>query len=430
MSDAVRRKINFVSRAQQNFVSFQPKDDWGEILFCGGYGSGKSFSLGLWLTKYMSVPKTDIVIARKNAIDIRKSTWKAVTESWTTPDGKTHDPIIPAQAIKSDDQVKGVVTFWNKSTVTFAGLADDQKIRSTNYHSGIVEEGSELSHDMYLGFTPRIRRIHPLGNIIAMASNPTSKTHWMYKHFVLGRSDGEVEFFMSPTTDNIKNLPASYIERLKRLPEKERDKYLYGKFVSEGDTVFYCFNSNDHVCQLPFIPDGYMIAQDFGGGAEMSAALLIAYKVTNRGVRAHVVEEFTKYKTRHSDILDWQEQYRELSEGLVVYDGANAALKNDMEADGWICYKGIKNLAESFTTVNKMLSEGRLTIDPTCKMTITQLEGAEYVKGTSVVSKEKGWDAIDALRYGACHIEAETAQSYEYFGSGDEEIFTSASEGD
>lgn len=413
---AVKRQVQFVSRAQQSFVTFNPKDDWGEILFCGGYGSGKSFSLGLWLLKYLSVPQTDVVIARKNAIDIRKSTWKAVTEVWDTPDGVRHDPLLPAQAIKSDDQVKGIVTLWNKSTVTFAGLADDQKIRSTNYHGGLIEECSELSYDMYLGFTPRIRRIHPMGNVVCAASNPTPKHHWMYKHFVLGHADGQVEHFMSPTTDNVKNLPKSYIERLARLPEKERDMYLYGKFVSLGDVVFYCFDSNTHVTDMPFVPDGYIIAQDFGGGAEMSAALLLAFKVDDRiGVRVHVCEEFTKYKTRHTDILEWQSQYRDLSDGLVVYDGANAALKNDMEADGWVCYKGIKNLAESFTTMNKMLSDGRLTVSPSCKVTVTQLEGAEYVKGTSVVRKEQGWDAIDACRYGACYLEAESSQGYEYF---------------
>ena len=428
-----KRQIQAVSKAQSEFVLWKPKADWGEILFSGGYGSGKSFSLAMWVLKYLSYPNTDIAMGRLAAVDMKRSTWATLTEPWDTPDGKTHPPLIPAGAIKKTDTINNCVHFYNGSTIHFLGLEDIEKNRSRNFHCGIGEEISELSENQFTTFTSRIRKIHPLGNVVACASNAVPKHHWIYRHFILSAVKGEVECFISPTTDNKKNLPEGYIKRLERLPPKERERFLQGLFVSDGDTVFYCFNPDTHVVnKCPFVPDGYIVSQDFGGGSGMSAAHLIAYKKDEGcGLQMHIADEFIMHRARHTDLFAWMKGHKELT-NHVVYDGANAAIRNDMVSLGWQCYKGIKNLADSYITVNSGFTENRLTIAAECGTLINQLQGAEYEKGTDKTEKRTGWDAIDSARYGVCFLDRTSfcQSTYEFACFDSEETATEGKETD
>ena len=401
-----RRVIECVSKAQSDFFHWKPSGDWGEILFSGGFGSGKTFSLALWVCKYLSYPNTDIAMGRLAAVDMQRSTWTSLTESWTTPDGVTHPPLLPQGAIKKFDTINKVVYFWNGSTISFLGLEDVEKNRSRQFHVGIAEEISELTEQQFTTFSSRIRKIHPLGNIVACASNAVPKHHWIYRHFVLSGVKGSVECFISPTTDNLKNLPKGYLEKLKRLPEKERQRYLEGMFVSDGDLVFYCFNPIEHVVKdCPFEPTGYIVSQDFGGGARMSSVHLLTYTVdSTEQLHIHVAKEFVKHRAQHCDVIDWQNKYKQLTNSICVYDGANAAIRNDMESSGWTCHQGIKNLVDSYITTNSLFTEGRLTISPECETLINQLNGAEY-DSQGKTEKKTGWDAIDSGRYGWCFLE-------------------------
>jgi len=419
-----QREIECVSKAQSDFYFWKPKEDWGEILFSGGYGSGKSFSLALKALSYIGTPNTDVALGRLSAMDVKRSVWELMITPWDTPDGVTHEALIPQGAIKKFDPINNYVEFWNRSKLHFVGVEDLEKNRSRQFHAGIGEELSEWSQEQFTTFSARCRKIHPLGNVVACASNAVPKHHWMYKYFVLSAVKGEVECFISPTTDNIKNLPAGYLKKLERYSPKQKERFLQGLFVSDGETVFYCFSPDHHVTdKCPFTPKGHILSQDFGGGAGMSACHHIAYGEDADGrLLMHIADELVLHRARHIDIMEWQDEYADLTDKTVVYDGANASLRNDMVALGWQCHKGIKNLADSFVTVNSLFTEGRLTIDPKCDTVINQLQGAEYEKESERTNKRTGWDAIDSVRYGVCFLERTlyAMQDYETAVFGDE----------
>jgi len=64
--------------------------------------------------------------------------------------------------------------------------------------------------------------------------NPPPKSHWTHKRYIEddGKVPGRAAFKINPI-DVKENLPASYIERLKALPERMRQRFLYGEFTSD-----------------------------------------------------------------------------------------------------------------------------------------------------------------------------------------------------
>ena len=137
------------------------------------------------------------------------------------------------------------VIFPNGSEIWFGGIDDKErveKILGNEYSTIYVNECSQVSYDAILMLQTRLAENSALTLRFWFDFNPPTKKHWTYLYFVENRDPvslkplaNAVPYLLMNPRDNVDNLPTSYISRLERLPQKQRDRFLSGKFTL--DTV-------------------------------------------------------------------------------------------------------------------------------------------------------------------------------------------------
>lgn len=378
-----------------------PDRGFAETLYSGGVGAGKSLTLCAALLRYVAVPGTKVLLCRYNLSDLRKSTLKTLLEPEPCVDGSIRPPLLPAQAIAGFNKNEGIIYLHNASQIICSGCSDPEKIRSITCSLALVEEASELDEEHYLALTQRARVPCTLPNAVIAVTNPKHKQHWLWRRFSLDRAPDRRLICVSSYSNP--HIPKAYVRRLERLPEPERQRMLMGEWTETGSLVFPDFGPR-HCGDFSGLKSRpgtqYILSQDYGGGSGCAAATLLAW---NDGIIA-CLEEFNVSKCSHTQMLQWMERHRALTQGTVVYDSANAALKLDMENAGWRCVPCIKDIEGSISIVNDRFSAGTLKVDDACPVLKRQLLGAGRDPGTGKVTKLRDWDVIDSFRYGVCAV--------------------------
>ncbi len=400
--DDMKIRLSYANKQQEDFIKWTPlQGHSGELLFVGGLGAAKTFSLCLVICKYLAIPNTKVLLCRLNLSDLKKSTLKTLLDIEIRKDGVPRPPLLPPGAIKNYNKSEGIIYLHNGSELICMGAANDEKVKSVNASVCIIEELSELSEDQYLAVSNRARIPCALPNMTYAATNPKSKRHWIYQYFFVNKLPGLREPITVSTLDNAKNLPDGYIEKLMLMPELKRKQLLEGQFVDIGDLVFYTFDCDINTkCNLNTDTyDRYICGQDFGGGAGECGMVFAGIK----DEVIYILKEFCKKRTSHSEALTWLEQYRALSKETIVPDSANSAMITDLENNGWNCLKCIKDLEGSFSILNDLFYQKKVVIDTSCTTLIRQIESACRTP-IGTVDKSKDWDVLDAARYLICAV--------------------------
>ena len=88
--------------------------------------------------------------------------------------------------------------------------------------------------------------------------NPCGTSHWCHRLFVekldphtrapLANGNDYVSLLMNPV-DNLANLPPDYIPNLETLPEKQQQRFLFGRWLSELDNAMWTYETRSDTCQ-------------------------------------------------------------------------------------------------------------------------------------------------------------------------------------
>ena len=150
--------------------------------------------------------------------------------------------------------------FPNGSEIWFGGLDEKErtdKILGKEYVTIFLNEASQISYSSYTIVETRLAQVctYAKGSEIKQMSlkmlvdeNPPTMGHWTHKLFiekkdpiskrVVENPDDYGALLMNPA-DNIDNLPKTYIERLQRLPKRQRDRFWLGKFGDETENALW-----------------------------------------------------------------------------------------------------------------------------------------------------------------------------------------------
>lgn len=150
--------------------------------------------------------------------------------------------------------------FPNDSEVWFGGLDEKErtdKILGKEYVTIFLNEASQISYPSYTIVETRLAQVctYRRGDEIKQMNlkmlvdeNPPSTGHWTHKLFIekkdpisksaLENPEDYGALLMNPS-DNRENLPESYIERLKRLPKRQRDRFWRGMFGDETENALW-----------------------------------------------------------------------------------------------------------------------------------------------------------------------------------------------
>ena len=214
-------------------------------LLVGGSRSGKTFlAVRAVCTRAIKAPNSRHVIFRLRFNALRASVWLD-----TLP--KVMRLCYPGVPLKPNRQ-DGYVSLPNGSEIWFGGLDDKdrvEKILGMEFATTYFNECSQIQRASVLtGLTRLAQKIPGLQNRAYYDLNPVGTGHWTYRQFVekidpdsrqpLARPENYQSSYMNPA-DNRANIGSEYIALLESMPERQRRRFLDGRYVSEIDGALW-----------------------------------------------------------------------------------------------------------------------------------------------------------------------------------------------
>lgn len=395
------RKIELLP-SQFEFINAKER----EVLFSGGYGSGKSRILCYAALRQASIPNNVVLIVRKTQVSLKKSTLETLIGN--------DDPIIPNGSY-THNKSESRIDINGGGTILYTGLEDALRIRSMNLGCICVDECAELTAQEYSELLYRLRL--PIGSRqIYSATNPATQSHFLYDRFFTRRSKNRRVI----TACSLENhyLPLDYIESLKEMDGVRYRKYVNGEWCSLENGVYDNFNRDVHVINNNLVGENNLGGEYYLGvdvGYKDCTAIIL---VLNTGHRLEIKSEIYKnkmlmneIKTSIADIVS-----RCSKNGItVIHDPSAALLGAELESMGIKVIKGNNDIKIGINRVRTKLScfDGKpgLVIDSNCLNTIREFESYSY--GDDGKEKPIDFDnhAMDAIRYVINYID-DTASNY------------------
>jgi phage terminase large subunit-like protein len=212
------------------------------VLSYGGSRSGKTFGIcEVVAERALQAPESRHLIARLHNIDVRQS---VMLDTWPKM-MRLAFPDVRYSLNKSDQ----FATLGDGSEVWFGGLDDADridKILGKEFATIYVNESSQVVYNTILTLRTRLAQSTflrdgtrlPLKMLYDL--NPTGRSHWSYREFVekvrpdngMPIQEGSRAYVVMNPVDN-PHLPAEYHEELDGLPDKQRQRFRDGKYLSE-----------------------------------------------------------------------------------------------------------------------------------------------------------------------------------------------------
>ena len=353
------------------------------ICLFGGSRSGKTFICIYALIVRASKTKSRHVVFRRTFNSLKRSIWMD-----TLP--KVLHICFPDLEVKFD-KTNFVVFFPNGSEIWFAGLDSGdrvEKILGMEFSTIYFNETSEIPYDSVTLVMSRLAQNSGLVNKCYFDMNPPTKKHWTYSFFIKKidpidnkpLQDPELyqSLLMNPK-DNQENLGANYLKILERLPEEQKKRFLYGEFKDGSDgEAYYAFDREKHVQPIPedTLNKGgqILIGQDYN--VDPGTAVVAKY-INNK------FYIYNEVYLRNSDTYKVRDALvRQGNVGTLIPDHTGGNRKTSGKSDFAIMQEAGFQIAAVFNphvldrvnNINRLLSEGRIIIDPRCEKLIADLE--------------------------------------------------------
>jgi hypothetical protein len=193
------------------------------------------------------IPRRTLIV-RNTKTQLRDTTWRSFMQ-WFGRMGEWRE-------------TRNSFTFYDTGhEFLFYGLdrpADIAKVLSLEITDFMIDEGSEIEHEIFLGLMGRKGR-HPkiegkanlewldLYETSAVVSNPPEDEHWIVEEFETDPKDGYRQFLqpsgISPDAENRANLPDQYYEKLLEQYRSRPDlqaRYVHGRraVIVRGKAVY------------------------------------------------------------------------------------------------------------------------------------------------------------------------------------------------
>lgn len=374
----------------------------------GGSRSGKTFIIVYGLLVRASKEKSRHVIVRRTFASVKRSVWLDTLPKVLS----ICFPGLPVKYNKSDFYI----TLPNGSEIWLAGLDDSrvEKILGMEFSTIYFNEASELEYSPLQTVISRLAQKNNLKKKVWFDFNPPNKSHWSYWLFIKGLEPLEGEplenaneyghILMNPK-DNLENIDEEYLKILQRMPERDRERFLEGKFSDQNDgQAYYEFRRDINVKPIKRFPGTIFIASDFNVDPHCSIAFQF---VDNK------IQVFQEFFNRNSDtpkaVSYWCKA--KLQGAIVIPDSTGKNRKSSGQSDFDIIKQAgfqIRSTHNPFVkdrvnNVNRCLRDNLIEIDPSCRKLINDLERVVWKDNKLDQKTDPMLTHIsDALGY-ACH---------------------------
>lgn len=149
------------------------------------------------------------------------------------------------------DKTEWIFRFPNGSEIWLCGLDDKErteKVLGQEFATLYFNESSQIPFASVVMARTRLAQQSGLKLKAYYDCNPSGTAHWAYRTFIEKRDPTSKQPFANPEAftsmvlnpgDNAANLAPEYIEELQNLPERQRKRFLEGRFVADLDNALW-----------------------------------------------------------------------------------------------------------------------------------------------------------------------------------------------
>lgn len=350
----------------------------------GGSRSSKTFTFIYAMIVRGSKAKSRHVILREHFNHAKTSIWMDTLPKVL----QLCFPDLPVRWNKSDY----FITLPNGTEIWIGGLDDVkrvEKILGKEYSTIFFNECSQLQYTSVAIALTRLAEKNDLINKAFYDANPPSKKHWLYWLFIkkvnpiesepLEKPHNYQSMLMNPI-DNLENIDPEYLDMLKSLPEKERNRFLHGVFNESDDGLaYYAFSAEKHVDDtIRKGPGTLYIGMDFN---------VMPMTATISQVVNGCLHVFDEVFLENSDTFKMSSTLlRKGYSGQVIPDSTGKNRKTSGKSDHQILKDNgfaVMTTRNPFVTdrvnnINRLLDNGKIKIHPRCKKLINDLNKVSW----------------------------------------------------
>ncbi len=306
--------------------------------------------------------------------------------------------------------------YWRACQLFIGTMDDPEAHRGKSFGWAWLDESRDMKELAYDVVLARLRG-QPQGTVYRTLNTSTPNGfNWLYGRFIAEEKPGQAIIRMA-TSENC-FLPEGFIERLRaQYTERFARQELDAEFLNmAAGQAYYAFNRDKHISPVSVKLDQPMFyAMDwnvsplcacYGQGDKLKAGVLGEIYIVGSGRTADAADEFVRRTQGHQNkrvIIygDMSGANRDTRSNTTDYD----ILQSVFQKAGWATEirRNFANpsLIDSVETVNNCLEKGNLSIDPSCKKLVADLEQVCWQEGSRVLDKKNAdlTHVSDALRY-------------------------------
>ena len=356
------------------------------LLFCGGVGSGKTFSGALWtIMTALAYPECRGLITANTHSQLRKAT---LAELFS---------ICDKLNIKYKYLVNQNRLFIHKSEILCYTMENPDNLAGPTVGYWWADEAAFYKRLAWDKGMARVR--DKKGPCQVRVTTTPNGFNWLYEHFVEQPADYKNVVY-SKTLDNADNLPDTYVTQLKeQYDTKMAAQELDGQFVNlNSGQVYYSFDRHQHVKNIELKQEDLLMV-----GLDFNVHPLCGVFVAKRGEMIYVVDELylensNTFQAAKEIIRRYPGRYMQ----VIADETGNRRRTSSNQTDHEIIRRAGLDLAQfknpsvkdRYNNVNRLFDRNYIKIHPRCKNLIKDLEQLTYNNDDDMLSH-----ISDALGY-------------------------------
>lgn len=378
-----------------------------QFIFMGGFRSGKSF-LFQFITFLLCLkyPGLRVIYVRKTYDQLKDSVIKQFRDDF--------EKYGQFKYVESSKEGSRIAKFDNGSSIVFRAFDHDTNILSAEYDLACVCQIEDIQEELYKQLFGRLS-----GSVMPKAflmgeGNP--KGNWVKSTFYdltdQERKEKNIFFLNSPTTANLENLPADYLETLKtQYSERDFKRWAMGDWQNLYGLVFSEFDENINVIppiKFSDIGSGEKILIGGDYGWRNPSAFLWGVKTYDDDII--IFDEFYKTECLPEELAKENLRYGHFTTymdyAIKRPDRDGKSLWDTLIKLGLRLAESNKDEMNNIVTVNSLFKQNRLFICSNCVNLIWEIKNYKFKdqkmgadKNLDETPIDKDNHAIDAMLY-------------------------------
>lgn len=364
----------------------------------GGRGSGKSYSINLFLLMLTYEVGHVILFTRYTLTSAHVSIIPEFIDK------------IETLNLHADFHItkNEIINLKTGSTILFRGIKTSSGTQTANLKSlagvttWVLDEAEELTDENVFDKIDFSIRAKGMQNRVIMILNPTTKEHFIYKRFFLnkGVKDGfngvnsDTTFIHTTYLDNSENLSESFLTRANEMRTNNAKKYnhvMLGGWLDKAEgVVFSNWNYGE------FNPDNLQttFGQDYGFSIDPTTLVEVAIDKSKKLL--YVKEYLYKPKLSTSQIAHINKENANRS--LIIGDSAEPRLIEELQKLGCNIKSAIKGQGSISAGVS-IMQDYKIIVEENSHNIAKELNNYVYADKGSKLFVDDFNHIIDAIRY-------------------------------